>query len=863
MPLIEGTRPELLKLLTQWLEDFHNVAKCDTLHAQIVKELELIPEHELTSNRLLFKIKKNSDSLTVRSFWFLGGDGWAYDIGYGGIDHVLSRDANVNILVVDTEMYSNTGGQVSKSTQIGASVKYSQSGKTSLKKDLGMKAMTYEHVYVASIALGANHAQAVQAMVEAESYPGPSLILAFSPCIDWGLKDMSEQLEIQKLAVDSGYWPLYRYDPRKKTNKFQLDSKRLKMDVSHFLKKQARFEKLKMEHPDIAENLHKQLQDSLRHKNELMRKMAMDDFEHLDYLKKKLGEKIGGEKSLILYGSQTGNSQYLAESLHSEFKMRGARSTCMSMDDYDIDDLPNESHVYCVISTQGQGDFPSNSKSFIQQLYKPGLPKDHLKSVKFAVFGLGDSSYVFFNKASESLDQRLEELGAVRLLELGKGDDKDPDRFETKWDIWSPTLIAEAKLPKAPDVPPVPSYSMLLMHEGECEQEVQEYMPKDSQMLTLMKNERLTPEDHDRNIRHFEFNLKDTDWSYSSGDVLAIYPHNNQDEISNFLDSMEIKPTDILQLDKLASDAKSELISPLTTETLFKEILDIFGKPNIRFYDFLYKLAKDKREKKHLKHLTEKEGKTDREVLLKESFTYADLLHMFPSTKASIPQLIDAVPKLRPRLYSIASSNEMHSDKIELCVIINDWTTPQGKERKGTTTGYLEPLTPGAKVAAKLQEGGCSHPKSHDVPLVMVGLGTGVAPLRAFIQERVMRSRAGEQCGDLSLYFGMRNKASEYLYGEEFEKYHEEGVLTNLRPAFSRDQEQKVYCQHKMMEDSEKIYQDLVKDNGYFYLCGSSNPDVENAVLQSFMKHGQMTEKQAKDYVTKMRLAGRYNLDTW
>jgi pyruvate-ferredoxin/flavodoxin oxidoreductase len=125
----------------------------DTLHPQIVKELELIPEPELTSNRLLFKIKNNFNSLTVRSFWFLGGDGWAYDIEYGGIDHVLSRDANVTILVVDTEMYLKSGGQVSKSTQIGDSVKYSQSGKTSLKKDLGMKAMTYEHVYVASIAL--------------------------------------------------------------------------------------------------------------------------------------------------------------------------------------------------------------------------------------------------------------------------------------------------------------------------------------------------------------------------------------------------------------------------------------------------------------------------------------------------------------------------------------------------------------------------------------------------------------------------------------------------------------------------------------------------------------------------------------
>ena len=167
-----------------------------------------------------------ADILVKRSVWIVGGDGWAYDIGYGGLDHVLASGKNVNILVLDTEVYSNTGGQMSKSTARGAVAKFAAGGKAAAKKNLGRLAMTYGNVYVAQVAMGANDTQTLKAFLEAEAYEGPSLIIAYSHCIAHGI-DMSKGMQQQKLAVLSGHWPLYRFDPARSSqgeNPFLLDS---------------------------------------------------------------------------------------------------------------------------------------------------------------------------------------------------------------------------------------------------------------------------------------------------------------------------------------------------------------------------------------------------------------------------------------------------------------------------------------------------------------------------------------------------------------------------------------------------------------------------------------------------------------
>ncbi|HWR90126.1 MAG TPA: thiamine pyrophosphate-dependent enzyme, partial [Dissulfurispiraceae bacterium] len=184
-----------------------------------------------------------ADALIRRSVWIVGGDGWAFDIGYGGLDHVLSLKHDVNILVLDTEVYSNTGGQASKATPIGASAKFAMKGKSIDKKDLGLMAMSYGHVYVASVALGASDVQTVRAFVEAESYRGPSLIIAYSHCIAHGY-DLRLGAEQQKRAVESGIWPLYRFDPRRAAAgepALIVDAEGGKIPVGEYLKNETRF----------------------------------------------------------------------------------------------------------------------------------------------------------------------------------------------------------------------------------------------------------------------------------------------------------------------------------------------------------------------------------------------------------------------------------------------------------------------------------------------------------------------------------------------------------------------------------------------------------------------------------------------
>ena len=217
-----------------------------------------------------------ADALVKTSVWLVGGDGWAYDIGFGGLDHVLASGRDVNALVLDTEVYSNTGGQMSKATPRGAVAKFATAGKAAPKKDLGLMAMTYGTVYVASVAMGARDEHTVRAFLEAESYPGPSLILAYSHCIAHGI-DMSQGMAQQKLAVDSGRWLLYRYDPRRQErgeNPLQLDVKAPKRPLAEALASENRFRMLGYSQPQRARQLAAQAQLELDRRWALYRALA-------------------------------------------------------------------------------------------------------------------------------------------------------------------------------------------------------------------------------------------------------------------------------------------------------------------------------------------------------------------------------------------------------------------------------------------------------------------------------------------------------------------------------------------------------------------------------------------------------------
>ncbi|UCB50231.1 MAG: pyruvate:ferredoxin (flavodoxin) oxidoreductase, partial [Deltaproteobacteria bacterium] len=272
-----GLSTELREACEMWLENMYDGEKSKAYGSRLEEllEEELISK-EGSANLVLYEILDRTDYLVKKSIWIVGGDGWAYDIGYGGLDHVMAMGRDVNILVLDTEVYSNTGGQSSKSTPMGAVAKFAAAGKPTRKKDMGRMAMTYGYVYVASVAMGANKNQFMKAIVEAESYLGPSLIIAYAPCINHGM-NMGRSQHEEKRAVESGYWSLYRYDPRRKQegeNPFILDSKEPKEDFREFLMGEVRYASLTRTFPDSAEALFKKAEEDMKERYETYRRMA-------------------------------------------------------------------------------------------------------------------------------------------------------------------------------------------------------------------------------------------------------------------------------------------------------------------------------------------------------------------------------------------------------------------------------------------------------------------------------------------------------------------------------------------------------------------------------------------------------------
>ncbi|PKK91207.1 MAG: pyruvate:ferredoxin (flavodoxin) oxidoreductase [Candidatus Wallbacteria bacterium HGW-Wallbacteria-1] len=272
-----GLSGELKGQLEAWLEKRNDIAASQKLRDSIVTLLPAAAgaaDGELAA--ALETIEEKKDYLVKKSVWIIGGDGWAYDIGYGGLDHVLASGANVNVLVLDTEVYSNTGGQSSKATPTGSTAKFATAGKSTKKKDLGLMAMSYGYVYVASVSMGANRVQLLKAMKEAEEYDGPSIIIAYAPCINHGI-DMSKSQSEEKLAVDTGYWLLYRYDPRLKEegkNPLVLDSKEPTMTYREFLDNETRYKSLTKIFPERAEELFKRAAEEASERREYYKKLA-------------------------------------------------------------------------------------------------------------------------------------------------------------------------------------------------------------------------------------------------------------------------------------------------------------------------------------------------------------------------------------------------------------------------------------------------------------------------------------------------------------------------------------------------------------------------------------------------------------
>lgn len=417
---VKGISTELHKLLSYWMVIKDDRSKSHTVGDQVVSALESAKLRDAHAQRVL-ALKAH---FAARSRWIIGSDAWSYDLGSSGLHHAISSGLDINILIIDSVPYS---------------ARHSTDPHRR-KQDVGLYAMNHGDVYVASVAVYSSYAQVLQAVMEADRHKGPSVVLAYLP---YQTEDTPalEVLKETKLAVDSGYWPLYRWDPVKEAQgkePFTLDSESVKQELQQFLDRQNHLSQLVSSTPQLATELVSSLGENVK---EARRKRAAEAYSSLVVA-------LDAPPLLVLYASDGGAAEKYAKKLTNRAKARGLSASIGTMDSMTIESLANEEYVAFVTSTAGQGEPPQNGRTLFKALNAAALRGDKpFSQLQYSVFGLGDSHYWprpedvhFYNRPSKDLDLRLEQLGGQRFGDLGLGDDQDADGPETGYKIWEPLV---------------------------------------------------------------------------------------------------------------------------------------------------------------------------------------------------------------------------------------------------------------------------------------------------------------------------------------------------------------------------------------------------------------------------------------
>jgi sulfite reductase (NADPH) flavoprotein alpha-component len=383
--------------------------------------------------------------------------------------------------------------------------------------------------------------------------------------------------------------------------------------------------------------------------------------------------------------------------------------------------------------------------------------------------------------------------------------------------------------------------------------------------VTVMENRRLTPLTYDRNIFHIEFDLGDSGLKYNIGEALGIHAENDSVQVQKFIDFYKLNPEDLVNV------PSRENPNAFETRTVYQSLtqnIDILGKPPKRFYESLAEFATDEREKAKLAALGGKDGAEDfkhrSEV---DTVTYVDILEEFQSAHPPFSDLVRIVSPLKRREYSIASAQAVTPTSVALMIVVVDWVDPKGRTRYGQATRYLSLLPVGARVTVSVKPSVMKLPAKDTAPLIMAGLGTGLAPFRAFCQYRAMQKAQGKEIGAILLYLGSRHQREEYLYGEEWEAYMDAGVITLLGAAFSRDQPHKIYIQDRMRETMKDVVQAYIRDEGSFYLCGPTwpVPDVTEVLMEAVATESKESGKKVepRKEIERLKEVGRYVLEVY
>jgi sulfite reductase (NADPH) flavoprotein alpha-component len=537
----------------------------------------------------------------------------------------------------------------------------------------------------------------------------------------------------------------------------------------------------------------------------------------------------------ILYGTETGNSRTLGESLAAEASERGLAARLADMSDYNVRQLREEQDLLLIVSTYGEGDPPQPALAFFEFVEGPRAPR--LESLRYSVLALGDSTYEKYCEAGKRIDGRLEELGATRLAPRV---DCDIDYEELAAD-WSKTLLerlASDNFVPAPTTPP----------PTRAERTAPDKPIHDKQNpfpATVLENIRVVGRHSTKETRHVELDLSGSGLSYQPGDALGLIAPNDPDIVAELLNATGLAgDTEVI--------VKSSSISLASALTSRFEITT--ASP--RFIKQWAKLS----GARDLGVLLEADLSGECVRFLKQHHVI-DIVRRFPVTQVPPEILLEGLRPLQPRLYSIASSQSAVGDEAHLTVAPLRYEL-HGTGRKGVASTHIaDRLEMGDAVSVYVEENPHFRLPADDVPIVMVGPGTGVAPFRAFLQERETRAAAGRSW----LFFGERNLRSDFLYQLEWQRWLDNAILTRLDVAFSRDGKAKDYVQHRMLEQGRDLFAWL-EEGAHLYVCGDEKAmarDVHSTLIRIVAKEGGYSRELAEDYVARLAAGHRYQRDVY
>ncbi|KQW21419.1 sulfite reductase [NADPH] flavoprotein alpha-component [Afipia sp. Root123D2] len=537
----------------------------------------------------------------------------------------------------------------------------------------------------------------------------------------------------------------------------------------------------------------------------------------------------------VLFASETGNSRALAKSLTEAAKGKGIEARLADMADYKTRGLKDEQDLLVIASTHGEGDAPQTAVGFFEFLESRKAPK--LPQLRFAVLALGDSTYERYCEAGKRIDRRLEELGAQRLADRV---DCDVD-YEDAAAAWIAAVV-DSLAPAAQTTVSVAASAAPVRSGTSAPATFDKKTPFQAEVID---NIVLTGRGSTKETRHIELSLAESGLTYQPGDALGVVPRNDPALVASLLERLSLSTDAPVTVKQGATSLGEALAGTFEITAVTPRFLDHWAE------------VTGAAELQALREGDQKEART----AFQHNHHILDIVSRFPAPGIDAAQFIAGLRPLQPRLYSIASSLAAAPDEAHLTVSTVRYAL-HDLQRTGVASGYLAARTEDdATVPVYIQSNDHFHLPADDVPILMIGAGTGVAPYRAFMQEREARGASGRSW----LFFGERNFRSDFLYQVEWQELLKNGVLSRLDLAFSRDAAPKTYVQDRLRRQGRDVYAWL-EEGALLYVCGDGThmaPDVHAALTDIVVEHGRLDRDGAAAYLSALQRDRRYRLDVY